>query len=182
MPPRFFVLALSALSDAATHCCRLPWQTRVDAGRRFEPILLQRQRLHRAWLSAFSYIGRFCGLTRRALENAHTALMKPTKSQTHSSDSPNQPAAGKGMLAKTPLPQDAQTGKHPSPKDQSAQTSLETPNDRDQATDMTSATPDPRIEQAAKDVANKLQDTSKALETDRTYKKNLRGGIEDASR
>ena len=75
------------------------------------------------------------------------------------------------MPAKTPLPQDALAGKHPSLKDQSAEASLETPNERDQATDMTNAQPDPRIEQAAKDVANGLQDTSKALETNRTYKK-----------
>lgn len=75
------------------------------------------------------------------------------------------------MPAKTPLPQDAQAYKHPSLKDQSVEASLETPNERDQAIDMTNAQPDPRIEQAAKDVANGLQDTSKALETNRTYKK-----------
>ena len=106
--------------------------------------------------------------------------MSKETSTTTRSNTPDQPAAGKGMPAKTPLPQDALAGKHPSFKDQSVEASLETPNDRDQATNMTSAQPDPRIEQAAKDVANKLQDTSNALETDRTYKKNLRGSTGNA--
>ena len=75
------------------------------------------------------------------------------------------------MPAKTPLPQEAQVGKQQDLKDRSAQDSLELPHERDQAQDMTRQAPDPKIEQAAKDVANHLQDTSKALETDRTYKK-----------
>ena len=36
---------------------------------------------------------------------------------------------------------------------------------------MTNHQPDPVIDQAAKDVASGKQDTSRALETDRAYKK-----------
>ena len=62
-------------------------------------------------------------------------------------------------------------GKQPDLKDTSAERHLELPSDRDQALDMTSSQPDPRIEQAAKDVKDGKKDTSKAAETDQTYKK-----------
>ena len=45
------------------------------------------------------------------------------------------------------------------------------PNERDESVDMTNDVPDPMIEQAAADVARGLQDTSKAVELDRAYKK-----------
>ncbi len=56
-------------------------------------------------------------------------------------------------------------------KDESVKNSLELPHDRDQAKDMTDRQPDPLIDQAGKDVASGMKDTSKALETDSTYKK-----------
>ena len=97
--------------------------------------------------------------------------MSKTKSETTPSNRPDQPAAGKGKPAKTPMGQRSQPGKQQDFKDESVKTSLQLPHDRDQAQDMTSAQPDPLIEQAAKDIDNGLKDTSKALETDRTYKK-----------
>ena len=62
-------------------------------------------------------------------------------------------------------------GRQPDLKDASEQNNLELPSDRDQAGDMTSDQISPVIEQAAKDVKAGLKDTSKALETDQTYKK-----------
>ena len=61
--------------------------------------------------------------------------------------------------------------RQPDATDGSAQDSLESPNDRDQASDMTNGQVDPHIRQAAKDLERGLQDTSEALETDKTYKK-----------
>ena len=75
------------------------------------------------------------------------------------------------MPAKDPQAQGPMVGKQPDMKDGSAQDKLELPSDRDQAQDMTSGQPDPRIEQAAKDVKDGRKDTSKAVETDQTYKK-----------
>lgn len=75
------------------------------------------------------------------------------------------------MPAKDQQPQAPMVGKQPDLKDGSAERHLELPSDRDQAPDMTSGQPDPRIEQAADDVKQGRKDTSKAVETDRTYKK-----------
>ena len=97
--------------------------------------------------------------------------MNQIKPEPTPSNRPDQPVAGKGEPAKTPLEQRSQPGKHLDFKDESVKTSLELPHERDQAKDMTSQQPDPLMEQAAKDIANNLKDTSKALETDRTYKK-----------
>ncbi len=94
-----------------------------------------------------------------------TPSLKPFLSNT-----PKQPAAGKGMPAKDPKPQKPMTNRQPDASDGSAEDSLESPNDRDQATDMTSDQVDPHIRQAAKDLENGLQDTSEGLETDRAYK------------
>ena len=69
------------------------------------------------------------------------------------------------------MDQRSQPGKQQDFRDESVKASLELPHERDQAQDMTSPQPDPVIEQAAKDIDNGLKDTSKALETDRTYKK-----------
>lgn len=80
-------------------------------------------------------------------------------------------AGGKGMPAREPRQQNAQSGRRASPKDVSVESSLELPSDRDQAEDMTAAVPDPKIEQAASDVASGMKDTSKAPELDQAYKK-----------
>ena len=97
--------------------------------------------------------------------------MTPQKSRTSPANTPNQPAAGKGMPAKSPQAQQPMVGRQPDLKDASEQNNLELPSDRDQAGDMTSDQISPVIEQAAKDVKAGLKDTSKALETDQTYKK-----------
>jgi hypothetical protein len=97
--------------------------------------------------------------------------MTTQKSITSPENTPDQPAAGKGMPAQDPQAQAPMVGKQPDPKDSSAQDKLELPSDRDQALDMTSSQPDPRIEQAAKDIKDGRKDTSKAAETDQTYKK-----------
>jgi hypothetical protein len=96
------------------------------------------------------------------------------KSTTSPRNTPDQPAAGKGMPAKGPPaqnPQAPQVGKQPDARDGSAQDKLELPRDRDEARDMTSSQTDPLIKQAAKDVKEGRQDTSKAQETDQTYKR-----------
>ena len=84
---------------------------------------------------------------------------------------PDQSAAGKGKPAKTPDGQGPQVGKQKDFKDESVRNSLELPHERDEAQDMTNRQPDPLMDQARKDVVNGLKDTSKALETDKTYKK-----------
>jgi len=76
------------------------------------------------------------------------------------------------MPARTPQPQRSLPGQHTTPEDSSVEDSLELPRDRDEAVDMTGGgTNDPLIEQAARDVNEGRQDTSKAIEMDRTYKK-----------
>ena len=121
--------------------------------------------------AAFSYKHCFPALTRPLRQSADSRPMTPTKPEPTPSNTPDQPAAGKGKPAKTPMDQRSQPGQQQDFRDESVKTSLELPHDRDQAQDMTSPQPDPLIEQAAKDIANGLKDTSKALETDRTYKK-----------
>jgi hypothetical protein len=82
------------------------------------------------------------------------------------------PVAGKGMPAKDAQePASSQAGRQITPKDASAEASLELPSDRDQSTDMTAAAPDPQVQQAAKDVKRGLTDTSKGAETDQAYQK-----------
>jgi hypothetical protein len=71
----------------------------------------------------------------------------------------------------SPVKQHARVGKPPAPHDASAKARLQMPNERDESVAMTADTPDPVIEQASVDVARGLQDTSKALELDRAYKK-----------
>jgi hypothetical protein len=68
-------------------------------------------------------------------------------------------------------PASGQTGRQITPKDASAEASLELPNDRDQSSDMTAAEPDPQVKQAAKDLKRGLSDTSKGAETDKAYQK-----------
>lgn len=101
--------------------------------------------------------------------------MKPTSSnrsgETTHPDAKVQPAAGKGMPARSPQPQRARSDQPTSPKDGSVESSLELPHERDQATDMTQGKTSPVIEQAGRDEANGLKDTSKAVELDRTYKR-----------
>lgn len=86
-------------------------------------------------------------------------------------NTPDQPAAGKGMPAKDPKPQRSLPGQHETPQDSSVENTLELPHDRDQAVDMTSAQTNPLIEQAAKDLKKGLKDTSKAREMNQAYKK-----------
>ena len=97
--------------------------------------------------------------------------MTPQKSTPSPNNTPDQPAAGKGMPAKDPKPQRSLPGQHETPGDSSVKNTLELPNDRDQAVDMTDGQTSPVIEQAAKDIDNGLKDTSKAPEMDATYKK-----------
>ena len=97
--------------------------------------------------------------------------MTTQKSTISPNNTPDQPAAGKGMPARDPKPQRSLPGKHETPGDSSVKNTLELPNDRDQAVDMTDDQNSAVIEQAAKDIDNGLKDTSKAPEMDRTYKK-----------
>ena len=57
------------------------------------------------------------------------------------------------------------------PHDAAIKAQLRMPNERDEALDMTNDAPDPLMTQAAVDVARGVQDTSKAAELDRAYKK-----------
>ncbi len=84
---------------------------------------------------------------------------------------PDQAATGKGMPKKTPLAQRSRPGKHATPADVSAESSLSLPHERDQALDMTSDANNPQVEQAARDVKRGVKDTSKAPEMDQTYRK-----------
>jgi hypothetical protein len=96
----------------------------------------------------------------------------PKSKQPPPSDETTTPATGKGMPAKDPQqPASGQAGRQITPKDASAEASLELPNDRDQSTGMTAAEPDPQVQQAAKDLKRGLSDTSKGAETDKTYQK-----------
>lgn len=70
-----------------------------------------------------------------------------------------------------PPAQRARVGKPPTPHDAAARAKLQMPNERDESVAMSADAPDPVIEQAAVDVARGLQDTSKAAELDRAYKK-----------
>ena len=99
--------------------------------------------------------------------------MTTQKSRTSPDNTPDQPAAGKGMPAKDAQAQvqPPMTGRQPTQQDGSAADSLELPSDRDQAQDMTDGQPSPHIEQAARDVNDGKKDTSKAPEMDATYKK-----------
>ena len=97
--------------------------------------------------------------------------MTTQKSTASPDNTPDQPAAGKGMPAREQKPQRSLPGQHETPGDSSVKNTLELPNDRDQALDMTDGQTSPVIEQAAKDIDNGLKDTSKAPEMDRAYKK-----------
>ena len=117
----------------------------------------------------FSYSARLLKLTAPGASRIHSGLMTPQNSTPD--NTPDQPAAGKGMPARDPKPQRSLPGKHETPGDSSVKNTLELPNDRDQAVDMTDGQNSPVIEQAAKDIDNGLKDTSKAPEMDHTYKK-----------
>jgi len=119
---------------------------------------------------AFSYSQCFFRLTAGRAEVSDSGKMTTQKSHTSPANTPDQPAAGKGMPAKDPQAQAPMVGKQPDLKDGSASDQLELPSDRDQAQDMTSGQPSPRIEQAAKDVQDGKKDTSKAPEMDAAYK------------
>jgi hypothetical protein len=96
----------------------------------------------------------------------------PKSKQPPPSNETTTPVSGKGMPAKDPQePASGQTGRQITPKDASAEASLELPNDRDQSSDMTAAEPDPQVKQAAKDLKRGLSDTSKGAETDKAYQK-----------
>jgi hypothetical protein len=102
------------------------------------------------------------------------SMNKPPAAPATPNSSPDdvrQPAAGKGMPEKQPQPQRPLAGRHETQQDRSDDASLELPHERDQASDMTAAELDPKVAQAAKDVASGRSDTSKANETDQTYKK-----------
>ena len=59
----------------------------------------------------------------------------------------------------------------PTPRDAAGNAQLRMPDERDESLDMTNDAPDPLMEQAAVHMARGLQDTSRAAELDRAYKK-----------
>jgi len=119
----------------------------------------------------FSYSHCFFRLTAGAAQFSDSGNMTTQKSHTSPANTPDQPAAGKGMPAKDPQAQAPMVGKQLDLKDGSASDQLELPSDRDQAQDMTSSQSSPHIEQAAKDLKDGKKDTSKAPEMDAAYKK-----------
>ena len=119
----------------------------------------------------FSYSDCFFCLTSAASQAGNNFLMTKATSKMPPAATPAQTGGGKGKPATEPQPQKPQTGRQPDFKDGSAESSLELPSDRDQAADMTGGQIDPVIKQAAKDLKKGLEDTSKAIEADRTYKK-----------
>ena len=120
---------------------------------------------------AFSYSHIFVKLKGGPGKTGKSSPMTPQKSSTSVSNTPAQPAAGKGMPATDPQAQKPLTGKQPDLKDASAEATLELPRDRDEASDMTGGHTSPLIRQAAQDVEDGLKDTSKAPEMDSAYKK-----------
>ena len=74
-----------------------------------------------------------------------------------------------------PPAQRARVGTPATPRDVAVEARLQLPNERDESVNndvaMTAALPDPLMKQAAADVARGLQDTSKAAELNRAYKK-----------
>ena len=92
-----------------------------------------------------------------------TNAAKPTRQETSTT--------GKGMPRKIPQDNGPPVDKAQAPRDASVESSLALPHERDQSTNMTPGTIDPKIRQAERDVNCGLQDTSKALEADRTYQK-----------
>lgn len=97
--------------------------------------------------------------------------MPKTKSVPAPLNTPDQAAAGKGIPAKTPLPQRSRPGKHGTPADGSVESSLTLPHERDQSLDMTSDTNSAHVEQAARDLKKGVKDTSKAPEMEEAYRK-----------
>ena len=96
----------------------------------------------------------------------------PTKKPLTDSPETADPAnAGKGMPARTPLPQRARAGKQATPADSSAESSMALPHERDQSPDMTGDAVPPEVAQAAHDLKRGIKDTSKGLEMDQAYKK-----------
>lgn len=110
-------------------------------------------------------------LTPGAERKAHSGPMTKTRTQPTPANTPQQPAAGKGMPARSPQPQTTPPGGPGTFKDGSIENTLELPRDRDEAVDMTSGQPSPLMEQAAKDIENGLKDTSKQPEMNQTYEK-----------
>jgi hypothetical protein len=100
--------------------------------------------------------------------------MRKTRIESTPAHTPRQPAAGKGMPAKSPQPQTAQPGEPGTVKDGSVENSLELPHERDQASDMTSGQSNPLMEQAAKDIKDGRKDTSKQPEMNQAYQKQKR--------
>ncbi|MDQ3059264.1 MAG: hypothetical protein M3R45_07010 [Pseudomonadota bacterium] len=100
--------------------------------------------------------------------------MTKKRPQTHvtPANTPDQPAAGKGMPARTPQPQTTPPGGQPTFEDGSIENTLELPHDRDQAVDMTGGEQSvPLMEQAAKDIEDGRKDTSKQPEMNQAYQK-----------
>ncbi len=79
--------------------------------------------------------------------------------------------AGKGMPVRQPMPDPAAIERAPTPHDASVEASLSLPHERDQSTDMTADAPDTVVQQAQRDINRGLEDTSKAPEMNRAYKK-----------
>lgn len=109
--------------------------------------------------------------TAGAAKAAHSGPMTKTRTHPTPANTPQQPAAGKGMPARDPQPQTTPPGGQGTFEDGSIENSLELPRDRDEAVDMTGGQTSPLMEQAAKDVEHGLKDTSKQPEMNQTYQK-----------
>ena len=79
--------------------------------------------------------------------------------------------AGRGMPDKTQQSAGPQVDKQATQHDLSTAASLAMPHERDQQTSMTTEQPAREIKQASSDLKNGLEDTSKGIEMDQTYKK-----------
>ncbi len=79
------------------------------------------------------------------------------------------PGQHRGMPAYEPQTERTTTGEPHTPLDASVKESIELPHQRDQHVAMTSGEVDPMIRQAGADLAEGKQDTTRAVEVDRTY-------------
>jgi hypothetical protein len=154
------------MSAPAMHACRMPPELRKPL-QAMPPLPAVRAKP----IFSLSYSQRFFRLTSLTEKAGNSRQMNPNPAKPLPSNTPDQPAAGKGQPARDAQPQQPQTGRQPDFHDASVQDTLELPRDRDEAQDMTAAAPDPLIQQAAKDLQKGLKDTSKAEETDGAYKK-----------
>lgn len=123
------------------------------------------------WLSYNTRLGKMTAATPAG--DQHTGMK--SKSVTSPENSPEPPAAGKGIPVPNASLADTQqplTDRQTTLQDSAQESALRRPSDRDESPDMTgNASPDPMVKQAAADLANGLQDTSYRQETHRAYER-----------